>query len=252
MSFSYIARRLFLVHKCAACRRILSRDEFEGALCSECELAFRVATTESCPECLRSAIECACQPKMLSSSGSLCLRRLYFYHTGKEKAPVNRLLYFIKHNRLRRASQMIAEEMLKLVKKELDILEVEDYSANAVIVNLPRGRKARALDGHDQSEEICKAMSLLSGIPYIPAIRRKWGGREQKKLNAAERRKNIKSLLVPREKHASDVSGRYVILVDDIVTTGASMAACLPILRKMGARGIICCCVASDCKKKKE
>ena len=252
MSAREIIKRLFVVHKCAACRTILGGDSFDEALCPECKLAFRVASTESCPDCFRSALECTCQPKSLSSGGALCLRKLFFYHTDKEKEPQNRLVYFIKHHPALRASRFIASELWVLLRRELSDLIGDGIGEKALIVNVPRGRKAVLEYGFDQSAKICEELSNESGIQYFPAIKRKAGGREQKKLGAAERRKNINRLMYADPKYAESVKGRYVILFDDIVTTGASMESCLTVLRKMGAKGVICCCIAADIKKKRQ
>ncbi len=252
MSTRDIIRRLFSLHKCASCRRILSQCEFERALCEKCENAYRVALTESCPSCFRSAIECSCQPKMLADAGSLCLRKLFFYHPDKENEPQNRLLYFLKHNRSKRAVSFIADELYGEISAELETLGISDRASELVLVNVPRGRKAIAAEGFDQSAELCRAISKISEIPYVPLIRRKLGGGEQKKLTAAERKKNVKRLMYTNEKYVGMANGRYVILVDDVVTTGASMSVCLPILRKIGVRGVICVAVGVDLKKKKE
>lgn len=249
MRITELMKKLFTLHKCASCRRILSPEEFDRALCSECEAAYRVAVTEGCSACLRSAIECTCQPRMMSSGGSLCLRKLFFYHSDKADEPQNRLIYFLKRTPAKRAFGFLAGELWEMIRGELDPLGV-DASSEAVITNIPRGRKARMLWGFDQSEEICKAISAQYGLPYAELIKRKRGGREQKKLNAAERRKNIKSLMRPNKRTADQAAGKYVILFDDIVTTGASMSACLPILRKMGVKGVICITLAADVKKK--
>ena len=243
-------KRMTVVHKCAACRTILDVDHFEDALCTGCDRALSVAKTETCPTCFKSAVECSCQPRLLSEAGSLCLRRLFFYHPDKSKEPQNRLLFFLKHNRARRAAELLASELWPLVSTELDLLGV-DAASGAVLVNLPRRPRSVMLEGLDQSAELCRAISRLYGIPYAPAIKRGLGGKEQKMLNAAERKKNIKSLMRANRAYAESIAGRYVILLDDVVTTGASMAACLPILRKMGSRGVICCCIASDVKKKR-
>ena len=250
MSFYEIAERLTQVHKCAACRTILDQKHFYAALCPRCEEMYRRAKTESCPQCFRSALECTCQPKMLSSAGSLCLRKLFFYYTDKENETQNRLLYFLKHQPNKRAERFVASELFPLVREELSALGVGDEQNEAVIVNVPRGRKAVIENGFDQSERICKAFEEISHIPFVPALKRRIGGKEQKKLSAAERKKNMRSLIRGNEKYAEKIKGKYVILFDDVVTTGASIAACLPILRKMGAKGIICCSMASNMKKK--
>ena len=246
-----LLERLFTLHKCASCRRILSQGEFHQALCHRCELEYRRATTESCPTCFRSAIECGCQPKMLTNAGSLCMKKLFFYHPDRQDTPQNKLVYFLKRNRNKRVSEFVAKELYGELCKEFSTLEIEDPERELALVNVPRGRKAVLEYGFDQAEVICKAISKESGIPYMPVIKRRYGGKEQKRLNAAQRKNNIKGLLRADEKYRSSIKGRYVILVDDVVTTGASMASCIPMLRKMAIKGVFCATLAFDVKKKR-
>ena len=252
MSASELISRLFSIRKCASCRSILSQKEFNNALCEKCLQAYRTATTESCPNCFRSVIECTCQPKALSSAGSLCLRKLFIYHPNKDGEAQNRLIYFLKHNRSKRVASFVATELYGELLHEFDNLGISDPTAELLLVNMPRGRLAVAREGFDQSAEVCKAISCISGIPYAPLIKRKRGGKEQKKLNAAQRKKNVSKLMLADERYANLANGRYIILFDDVVTTGASMSVCLPILRKMGIKGVICAAIAIDAKKKKE
>ena len=140
-------------------------------------------------------------------------------------------------------SAFIAEELRDFVKTETDVLGI-DAKSQAVIVNVPRGRSAKNIYGFDQSVMVCRELSRLCEIPFCEAIGRKRGGKEQKKLDKGKRLKNVEHLfeVVSRE----NIEGKYVILFDDIVTTGASMSACVSLLKKSGAKGIICICVAKD------
>ena len=252
MNMRELAERLFCVHKCASCRTILSQENFYDALCPKCMEIYRKAKTESCSQCLRSAVECICQPKMLSASGSLCLCKLFFYHVDKANEAENKLVYFLKHQPNKRVEKFVAAELSPILSRELSALDIEDVQKEAVIVNAPRGRKALKENGFDQSERICRMLSERTGIPFAPAIRRRAGGKEQKRLTAEQRKRNIKSRMLCNEKYAEEIKGKYVILFDDVVTTGASMSACLPLLRKMGAKGVIGCTLAADRKKKTE
>ena len=243
-------KRLFIVHKCAACQEILNYNSYPNALCDECARSIEVAKTESCADCSKAAFECSCQPKLLENGGSKCLRKLFFYHKDDRSEPQNKLIYFMKHYSSKRAPELVARELWAGIDEELRALGVLDPSAECVAINVPRGKRALIKYGFDQSAEVCRAFSNLYAIPYVPALKRKRGGREQKRLNAAERKKNMKSLIYENEKYSSNVRGKYAILFDDIVTTGASMAACLPVLRKMGIKGVICCTVAVDLKNK--
>ena len=91
------------------------------------------------------------------------------------------------------------------------------------------------------SGELAKAM----GLPCLTCLTRVRGGKEQKRLNAAQRAKNVKKLYAPIESLDSAVGGKNVIIIDDVVTTGASMAACVSYLIRAGARKVIALSLAS-------
>ena len=241
------AKRILLVRKCVGCREILDLDNFDSAFCPECRLAFQVAKTESCPECYGAATECSCMPNLLSKSGALTLRKLFFYSANKDNEAQNKLVYYLKHKKSKRAATLAASELAFALRGELDTLGIE--GSEVLCVGVPRGRAAVLSYGFDQSEEVSRALARLLDAEYFPAVRRRFGGKEQKKLNAAQRQKNIKSLMYIKDSDRARIEGRYVVLFDDVVTTGASMSAATSLLYKAGAKGVICLCLASDAKK---
>ena len=240
-------RRIVSVHKCVSCRAILSREDFGESFCPTCKLQWQTAMTQSCPECYGAAAECSCMPSQLSSAGALTLRRLFFYNARKDKEAQNKLVYFLKHNKNKRAARFAATQLLRAAKEELATLDVP--SGEVVIVNMPRGRRALKSYGFDQSAEVSRELASMLGVTYADVISRRVGGKEQKKLNAAERRRNIKKLMRISPENANLIKGKYVLLFDDVVTTGASMAACVSLLRRAGVRGVVCLALASDLKK---
>ena len=247
MSFLYYAKRILTPRKCVSCRGILSLDSFDDAFCPTCMLHWRAAQTESCPECFGAASECSCMPSQLSRAGALTLRRLFFYNPKRDTEAQNRLVYYLKHHKSKRAADFVARELCRAVNEELDTLGVNPREA--LVVNVPRGRRAVNEYGFDQSAEVCRALAGRLGAEYCSAVSRRAGGREQKKLNAKERRNNIKKLMRVKKRDGERVRGRYVVLFDDVVTTGASMAVCTELLRRSGAKGVLCFSTASDLKK---
>ena len=237
----------FKVHRCAGCGEILDFQYTDSAFCPECMLKWRVAKTVSCPRCSQSAVECLCSPKGLERTGALCLVKLYFYSAEKSGQPQNKLLYRIKKNRNKRFSGFVADELQPRILAELENLTA-DRENDAVLVNVPRGRSARRIYGFDQSEIICEAISKKTGIPYVKLIRRARESREQKKLTRDKRFRNVSASFGYNEKLKDRVKNKYVLLFDDVVTTGASMAACVNLLKKAGAKGVICVCMASVAK----
>jgi ComF family protein len=242
MKLKDIIKRLVAVRKCGGCGEILDHEHFEETFCDRCQLKWRIAKAGSCPICNQSAIECTCMSKGLAKTGALCLRKLYFYSPLKNHEAQNRILYSIKKKQNKRFSRFLASEISPLAMDELSVLEVENK--DAVIVHVPRGRRAKACYGFDQSELICKEMSRITGIPHVAAIARNRKDREQKKLDKSRRFRNVQSSFAVSDEES--VKNKYVLLFDDVVTTGASMAACTSILKKAGAKGIICLCIAQD------
>ena len=241
------AKRILLVRKCVGCREILDLDNFDSAFCPECRLAFQVAKTESCPECYGAATECSCMPTLLSKAGALTLRKLFFYSAKKDNEAQNKLVYYLKHKKSKRAATLAASELAFALRGELDTLGIE--GSEVLCVGVPRGRAAVLSYGFDQSEEVSRALARLLCAEYFPAVRRRFGGKEQKKLNAAQRQKNIKSLMYIKDSDRARIEGRYVVLFDDVVTTGASMSAAVKHLRKLGVDRVLCLSIAMTPKK---
>ena len=245
MNYSDFFRRFLAVRKCISCRKILDFDNFEEAFCPNCRLKWDKAKTNTCPICFKSAIECRCMPKIMSAAGAISLRKLIFYQKEKMNEPQNKIIYFIKRNKSCRTAGFLARELSKEVSEELAFLEIKNAYEEAVFVWVPRGVKAKIAHGFDQSELICKAAGKILNIPSVQLIIRQSGGEEQKKLGRDARAINIKNrfTISPMVDVPKD---RVIILVDDVVTTGASMAECVKLLHKNGYRSIICMSIAQN------
>ena len=245
IEYSDFFKRFFTVRKCISCKEILGHENLEDAFCSICRLKWDRAKTATCPICFKSAIECRCMPKKMSTAGAISLRKLVFYKKEKENEPQNKIIYFLKRNNNRRAAEFLARELSRAISEELGLLEVEDIKSEAVVVWIPRGINARLVHGFDQSELICKAIGKILGIPYAQLIIRQRGGKEQKKLGREERAQNIKNRFTISPE-ADVPKDKVIILLDDVVTTGASMSECVKLLHKSGYKSIICMAVAQD------
>lgn len=234
--------RFIFVHKCAGCREILPYERVSRAFCTECESTWLKAKTENCPNCFRAVTECTCSPKRLR--GVRSLRKLVFYHPKKFSEPQNQMIYRLKHRPSKRIAAFVASELSSAVEEELNACGWSDRRDEICIVNLPRGRRAQNLYGFDQSALICRALSEKTGLAYVEAIGRHRGGREQKKLTGERRFANVKGLFYLRDESA--IRGKCILLLDDIVTTGASMSGCVKLLKEAGAEEILAFCIAQD------
>ena len=99
----------------------------------------------------------------------------------------------------------------------------------------PQRKKER---GFDQSYQLCRAACRHWDIEPLPTLRKVYHNRPQSGLSdAAERRGNVLGVYEPI---AENVWGRRILLVDDVLTTGATMAECARVLRECGAAEVVC------------
>ena len=109
-----------------------------------------------------------------------------------------------------------------------------DISEADIICHVPLHDKRRISRGFDQAEELAKRLSELTGKPFLSALKRVRNTPTQTKLSAAERRENVAGAF----ESVCPVSGR-AILVDDVLTTGATAAECAGVLLAAGAQSVV-------------
>ncbi len=242
MRFSEFFERYVFVRKCAGCRELIGYEGRHDAFCPACRVRWEMAKVEACSICGRGAVECECMPRLLSKSGVLTLKKLMIYKPERASNPENRLLYFMKHYKNRRVARFVAEQLSHRVHELMR--ESGCAREELILAFVPRGRRALAEYGHDQSELIVSELSRILSIETVRLFERRKREREQKKLNRGERAKNAAKSIVLSSELPTDISERSVILFDDIVSSGASMARAASLLHKVGVRNIYAISVA--------
>lgn len=94
-----------------------------------------------------------------------------------------------------------------------------------LIIPVPLHAKKQAARGYNQSDYIAQGLADIMRVRYLPkALKRIRHTESQTKKNATERQKNVaNAFIVPNPKQ---IMNKHVLLVDDVLTTGATVQAC--------------------------
>src|SRR5205814_654635 len=91
--------------------------------------------------------------------------------------------------------------------------------------------------GYNQAALLAGALSATLGVPRLEGVlERTRATRAQARLGAQARRANLAGAF--RVARAAETRGRRVIVVDDVITSGATLEACLAVLKEADARPV--------------
>ncbi|MBE7491546.1 MAG: ComF family protein [Planctomycetes bacterium] len=108
-----------------------------------------------------------------------------------------------------------------------------------VVVPLPLHVLRHFERGCNQAELIARPLARALNKPLLSrALRRARGTDRQARLSPLQRRRNVENAFVARPRLAPRLAGRHVLLVDDVLTTGATFAAAATALRQAGAASV--------------
>ncbi len=115
-----------------------------------------------------------------------------------------------------------------------------------LVVPVPVHPERERRRGYDQATLIAIVAARELGLPYRRALERRRATVAQFELGRDERASNVAGAFGVRRDAAATVAGRWVLLVDDVVTTGATLAACGEALRRAGALAVSAIAVARE------
>ena len=149
---------------------------------------------------------------------------LFYYEPHAETANI---LYEMKYKN----HPEIGEVMGRLMARELQMSNF--FEGIDGIIPVPLAKKRQRQRGYNQSHELAKGISEITGLPiYNKVVRRTVFEGSQTSLGRWERNENVEQVF--ELKDAPTVQGKHLLIVDDVVTTGATVIACAKELCKAG------------------
>lgn len=217
--------------KCPFCGEIVSagpkKRTAHNGICARCREKIVYIEEPRCKKCgkpIRSEEKEYCFD---------CAGKTHHFEEGRNlwihKEPVNQAIYAFKYQNLRIYGKTFGTEMAEhyenyLRKKTVDL-----------IVPIPLHRKRKRRRGYNQAQILAKELSVHTGIPMDESVlKRVRETKPQKELDDKGRRINIRGAFAVTHP----VTGRRIVLVDDIYTTGSTLDEAAKVLRRAGAEKV--------------
>ena len=225
MKFSEFFTYLLCPPKCAACGKTIGLSFLRSPLCEECERLFQNECNEICTKCQKRLSECDCIPSSLAENGCLFSCKLMRYYGGDIGKASNKIVYEMKSSSDVRLYRFIADKLSENAVGRIESAARACSAEKIYVTYVPRSISAVAKYGHDQARCLALALSDRLGIPCVKLVRRNNGRhKEMKKLTYSERFVESSTVYAPVGNMPS-LDDAFVIIVDDVVTSGASVLA---------------------------
>ncbi len=205
-------------------------ETFKSNLCADCKKTVEFNNGITCPLCGRKTVipeiclECKASPPLFRKAVSA-----FVYGGGSQI-----LIYKFKNG-----NGYLKENFANLLAPKISELPKADY-----LIGVPMLRRDKTRRGYNQSELLAKSLSKRTGIPNLNgAIKKVWVAEQQKALSRAQRAENLKGCFKVEKPHL--ICGKKIIIVDDVLTTGATADELTRILILAGATDVFLATVAS-------
>ena len=214
---------------CPFCDTVLKKQDRANRICKKCQWKLVYIAENHCMKCgkpLTDDTEEYCYD---------CSRHRHFYTQARAllsyQGPAREALYRFKCSNRREYAVFFGSEMCRVLGRWIEHCGA-DY-----LVPIPMHDRKQRERGYNQAEVLARVISQQMGIPLADKVLIKTAETlQQKELSAEERRKNLLSVFQISEQRVAGtaLSGKTVLLVDDIYTTGATVDAAAEVLLKAG------------------
>jgi ComF family protein len=216
---------------CVSCHAVLDAPTRSPA-CDACWRTLRAFTPPLCDRCGEPVAGVGgrhgCAASVLT-----CCRAIGWYEDV-----LRDLIHAVKYDERRTLATALAPLLIRTAG--------ELIGPGVLLVPVPLHPWRHWSRGFNQADDIARALGRhAQGVSVVHALRRARHTRPQSDLDAEARRRNVRGAFAlagstrwSRRRRADRLADRPVVLVDDVMTTGATLEACAQVLLQAGAREV--------------
>ena len=242
---------VFFPGDCRLCEQLLTRAN-RVPICDECFASFRPLSQNICEICGQPLETFATQAQQRRTDShepvricGVCQLRTYTFDRARSyaryEAGLIRAIVMLKFDRIEPLGEWFADRLLEVMRRE-ELLGAD------VVVPVPLHRRRLHERGYNQADLIAKPLARKLKLPYRPVLLvRKRPRPDMHILTLRERWESVRGAFATQ--NASQVDNLRVLLVDDVLTTGATLDACAKVLREAGAKSVIGLTVARAARR---
>ena len=219
-------------------KRCVSCHQLGGYLCEDCFSKIELIEKPVCPVCQRQAFGGKTHPGCRTQFGLDGLVVACRYQ-GPVKKAIAKIKYKWTYDIANIFTDLIGANLWKF-----------DLPKDLTLVPVPLHSKRLYWRGFNQARVLAERLAKKFNVPIADTMIRIIETKSQVGLKKDDRHKNVRGAFVLRlaplaqDEIIADVRGKDIILVDDVFTSGATMAECAKVLKRAGAKTVWAMAVA--------
>ena len=200
-------------------------------VCPVCNQALGTDEEWLCRKCLASLPRTRYEEVTFNTmeqhfAGKVPIERATAYFFYEKGSPYASILHDIKYHGTPRMGKWLTARAVN------DMAASHFFDGIDVVTAVPLHRSKLAHRGYNQSEYLARGIAERLGIPYVETLKAIRPHSTQTHKNALERWQNIQNNYALKN-NADQLSGKHILLVDDVITTGSTLTVCATLLKSI-------------------
>ena len=226
---------IFFPSQCLPCSKIIGKD---ALFCSACWQKLQFITDPKCKICshpfeyMSSHSQLICSKCLIKKPAFDQVMTLFRYNSI-----IKKIIGDFKYRDATYLSKKLAKILFNKFKKDIETVDF--------IVAIPLHHKRLRQRKFNQATLLAKEISKCSGKElFYDLLLPIKNTKTQVELRKKQRELNLKNAFVINAKYLEMVRGKNILLIDDVMTTGTTLDNCAKVLKKAGAKSVICATIA--------